>query len=381
MGVDQFRHIFRLQICFITIHCHPPMALHSPDISVIIPILNEAAELPGLLGCLAGQHGMVQQIILCDGGSSDDSLRTIRTWAECASCDITIVSSPRGRGWQMNAGVKHARSDLLLFLHADSRFARKDALCRAVTAFRCKSSRADEILAGRCALRFRRQEQRPSLAYTFYEAKARLKRSDCIRGDQGFMITRSDFDRLGGYDTSLPFLEDLRLADAVALNGRWMLLPVEIETSARRFEQEGLYERQVINAIIANAVATGWDEFFTLLPGLYRSASESGRLDLYPFLDGIRILLAESPVQWRRSFWHATGRHVSVNAWQLFFWLDVRSTFTKNLDGRDVHPAWLAFYHRYLEPFFRSACAGWLAQQAVKAWFRFMLLKGTSRTA
>lgn len=33
---------------------------------------------------------------------------------------MQVVSTPRGRGTQMNAGARRARGDVLLFLHADS---------------------------------------------------------------------------------------------------------------------------------------------------------------------------------------------------------------------------------------------------------------------
>ncbi len=350
-----------------------------PDISVIIPILDEESELTGLLNCLAEQRGIPIEIILCDGGSRDGSLRLIREQTAAFPHTVRTITAPRGRGCQMNAGVLSATSDLLLFLHADSRFVHNEALCTAVSAFRFEPDNPAEALAARFGLQFHRKSSLPSLAYFFYEAKARLNRSDCIRGDQGFLLTRTTFDQLGGFYTSLPFLEDIRLAEAVARNGRWMLIPVEIITSARRFEQEGLYERQVVNAIIANAVGVGWTEFFSTLPGLYLASSESGKLNLAPFLDGIRALLADKPDYWLRNFWHDTGCHISANAWQPFFWLDVRRTFRQGMSPADVRPTFLTFYLNRLEPFFRTGFAGWLAQVAVRIWFRSMLVRGTSQ--
>jgi rSAM/selenodomain-associated transferase 2 len=356
------------------------MPPQKPDISIIVPILDEVTELPGLLDCLNAQQGVRLEIILCDGGSSDDSLRLTREYAAVAVHPITIIAAPRGRGSQMNSGAEYAGSGLLLFLHADSRFGDNEALRTAVATFRNDSASSDEIRAARFVLRFQRTNMLPSLAYSFYEAKARLNRSDCIRGDQGCMISRTAFNRLGRFDSSLPFLEDVRFAGIVARNGSWQLLPVEMTTSARRFEQEGLYERQVVNAIIANALSVGWNTFFSDLPGLYRSASEGGRIQLHPFLEGIRLLLAAQPHSWRRSFWQATGRHVSGNAWQLFFWLDVRRTFYCGSGADDVQPRFLEFYYRWLAPLFQTGSAAWLAQLLVKIWFRFILIRGTSRT-
>jgi rSAM/selenodomain-associated transferase 2 len=356
------------------------MNTYRPEISIIIPVLNEAPELTGLFDCLVEQHGIAFEIILCDGGSSDSSLHLMHKRAASAPFSAKIIQTQPGRGFQMNAGTISAESDLFLFLHVDSRFSHPDALRRAVSVFKRKLSGSESLIAARFGLRFLRQSKLPSLAYAFYEAKARLNRGDCIRGDQGFMITRTAFNRLGRFDTTLPFLEDVRLAAAIALHGRWLLLQDEISTSARRFEQEGLYERQVINAIIANAVSIKWDEFFIALPALYRSASESQKIDLFSFLEGIRNLLADKPAVWRRTFWMNTGRYVSENAWQLFFWLDVKRAYKSGVEPGDVHPRHLEFYQNRLKPIFLTGLAAWLAQLTVKIWFRFMLIRGTSRT-
>jgi len=359
------------------------MTTTPPDISLIVPILNEAAELPELFANLAAQEGVRLEVILCDGGSSDGSQQLCREWGAQAPFSVLSIGTPRGRGLQMNAAAGMARSELLLFLHADSRFKRVDALQSALSAFRKMSAVAVTPVAARFRLRFRRQDSRPSLAYYFYESKARLNRADCIRGDQGFLLPRTLFDSLGGFDTELPFLEDVYLAAAAAEKAQWRLLPAEISTSARRFEREGLYERQVVNAIITNAIAAEWREFFSALPGLYRCNSVNGRLRLFPLLDGIRDLLAAEPAAWRRSFWRSTGRHVAGNIWQLFFWLDVRASFSKGEGPDDVITHKLHWFQHNLECFTRGRLAETITAAAVRVWFRVMLIKhaGPTRTS
>ena len=215
-----------------------------PEISIIVPILNEACELYPLFETLTNQTGVRFELLLCDGGSSDGSLQLAEALASSSrEAAVRSLRVPSGRGRQMNAGSTVARADLLLFLHADSRFVAQDALSSAISAFRERQSGNGNVQAARFALRFRRRQSRPSLAYSFYEAKARLNRADCIRGDQGFMLTRSFFNHLGCFDESLPFLEDVRLAFAIEAEASWMLLPADISTSARRFELEGRYSR------------------------------------------------------------------------------------------------------------------------------------------
>jgi rSAM/selenodomain-associated transferase 2 len=351
------------------------MTTTPPEISLIIPILNEAAELPGLFASLAAQEGVIFEIILCDGGSGDSSPLLCLELGANAPFTVQAINTTRGRGVQMNAGAAIARSNLLLFLHADSRFSRTDALRIAVSVYREELQKAAAPVAARFRLCFRRQDNQPSLAYYFYESKARLDRADCIRGDQGFLLSSTLFNSLGGFNTLDPFLEDIRLVAASAESVQWLLLPAEISTSARRFETEGLYERQVVNAIITDAIAAGWTEFFSALPGLYHCNSVSGRLQLFPLLDGIRTLLAAKPVAWRRPFWRATGRHVAGNIWQLFYWQDVRSSFISGNSPDNVPTRKLHWFQRYLEHFTRGPLADTITAVAVWIWFRALLIR------
>jgi hypothetical protein len=155
--------------------------------------------------------------------------------------------------------------------------------------------------------------------------------------------------------------------------GDWILLPADISTSARRFEQEGFYQRQVANVIIVNAVATGWNELLDALPGLYRCNSSRGRLRLFPLLDGVQSLINSHDRTWRNSFWQATGSHVAANAWQIFFWLDVRRTFHSGHGADEVEPFFLGIYERRLKPLFESRPADRLATVLTRIWLWWML--------
>ena len=348
-----------------------------PELSIIVPVLDESAELAALFENLSGQQGIRFELILCDGGSRDATLILAAELA--AHCPFTLKSTRTqpGRGCQMNAGATLAAGELLLFLHADSRFPEVFALSRAVSAFRNgQDGSASPARAGRFALSFRRSDSEPSLAYCYYEAKARLNRSDCIRGDQGFLLSRGFFRQMGGFDTSLPFYEDVRLGLSIERQGSWMLLPAEITTSARRFEAEGLCQRQIANAIIVNAAVTGWTEFFSALPGLYRCHAETGRLDIFPLMTGIRTLLGAHDRTWRRTFWRATGRHVAENAWQILFWLDVARTFRAGKGSAEVAPRCLDFYQRHLAWLFHSVPAAMTAGVLVRLWFRWLCFRG-----
>ncbi len=84
----------------------------SPSIALVVPLRNEVAVLPELLSMV--RRLPVDEVVLVDGGSSDG------TQAVLADSGLRWISSTAGRGRQMNAGAARCRSDVLLFLHADT---------------------------------------------------------------------------------------------------------------------------------------------------------------------------------------------------------------------------------------------------------------------
>jgi rSAM/selenodomain-associated transferase 2 len=349
-----------------------------PEISIIVPVLNDAVELRGLLASLAEQVGTSFEVILCDGGSTDEIQNLAVEWMTHRCFALRLIKTPRGRGIQMNAGAIAAAGKLLLFLHADSRFTCNNSLRTGIQAYTKYYQSSSKPCAARFRLHFRRSTSTPSLAYFYHEVKARLNRGSCIRGDQGYVISRATFEQLGCFDCTLPFLEDVRLAALLADIGEWFLLPADITTSDRRFEQEGFYERQVANVIIVNAIETGWHELLAAVPGLYRCTSDSGRLLLFPLLDGTRTMINHHDRIWQKAFWRSTGVHVASNAWQIFFWLDVRRAFRNGQSQDEVVPNWLTLYEQRLKQLFESRPAARFAETLTRAWF-WWTLKRTAR--
>jgi rSAM/selenodomain-associated transferase 2 len=346
-----------------------------PDLSVIVPVLSEVAELSGLIAALSTQRGVSFELIICDGGSPDEQQLEMKQMLSLCGYESHFIVTSKGRGRQMNAGARAAKSPLLLFLHADTRFSGHDDLCQSVSFFKKSSAASHCMLAAHFSLCFRVTAKTNPLAFFFYEAKTHLNRIDCIRGDQGFMISRIFFSKIGGFDEKLPFLEDIRFVEAVGSQGEWIELPATVSTSARRFEKEGLRERQTLNAIIVNAHVAGWEEFFIAMPGLYQCHSDSGRLNLVKTLDSIKRLVVAKPPEWQKAFWASTGRHVASNIWQLFFWLDVRASYASGLKAGQTNAFWSDIYERYFKFVCESLPLSILAAAAVQVWLRVMLLR------
>src|SRR5690242_1550059 len=96
--------------------------VNNPELSVVIPTLNDREAMAACLASLASQRDLAMEVVVSDGGSGDGTLELIRSSGCDFSCAVTVVAGERGRGRQLNTGANAARGEKLLFLHADSLF-------------------------------------------------------------------------------------------------------------------------------------------------------------------------------------------------------------------------------------------------------------------
>jgi len=321
-------------------------------LSVVIPTLNEAGALPALLRDLQGQRGLDTEVIVADGGSDDGTLQL------ATAAGARVLQAPRGRGRQMNAGAAAAGGEWLLFLHADSRLPAPELLAQALQHLR---SQPGELVAGHFRLRFRRQQPGHDFFFRYLEGKTALGRPGTINGDQGLLLSRRCFAQLGGYDEHLPFLEDQAIAERIFADGRWLLLPGGLETSARRFEREGHARRYALMALIMAMRAAGLEEFFRRAPQVYAAQHQAGRLQTGGYRRLAREVLGQLPRQQRLAAYRRIGSLLGANAWQLAHALDTATAG----DGR-----WLRHYDHRIQCLATTAAAARLggALAALALW-------------
>ncbi|GIV61295.1 MAG: glycosyl transferase [Rhodothermaceae bacterium] len=198
-------------------------------VSVVIPALNEAAYIGRTLAALA-EGSDSGEIIVVDGGSTDD------TPALAARHGARVLTGPRGRGRQMNAGAAHASGEVLFFLHADT-LPPPGALDLIRQILADPSAEAGA---------FRLAFDHPTPLLRFYGFCTRLPWPAICFGDRGLFVRRSVFEALGGFSEA-PLFEDLDLVRRLHRRGGFRFRPEHVVTAARRFEAHGAFRQQLRN--------------------------------------------------------------------------------------------------------------------------------------
>ncbi len=206
-------------------------------ISIIVPTLNAAPALRHSLPPLAEFRvlDLVCEVIFVDGGSQD------ATAAIAEAAGAVLVRAERGRGSQLAAGAEAARGDWLLFLHADTVLQPGwDA------ALRCFLEDSANLRRAAC-FRLRLDDDRRGARCVAWMANLRSRLLGLPYGDQGLLIARDFYRRLGGFQ-ALPLMEDVDLVRRIGRN-RIVVLDATALTSAERYRRDGYWLRPLRNQL------------------------------------------------------------------------------------------------------------------------------------
>ena len=201
-------------------------------VSVIIPTLNAADTLAGLVEQLQTPR-IVKEIIIVDGGSSDGSVSVAR------AAGARVIAAPRGRGVQLAAGAGAAEGNWLLFLHADCRLSPDWE--GAVAAFLMAPQATSRVGYFDFAL----DDTAPGARRLERAVAWRCRVLALPYGDQGLLIAGSLYDAVGGF-APLLLMEDV---DLVRRLGRRRLARIGARciSSPRRYRREGYWRRPLRN--------------------------------------------------------------------------------------------------------------------------------------
>ncbi len=200
-------------------------------LSLVIPTLDEEIWLPE---SLEQALRVADDLCISDGGSTDATVRIAE------SLGVQVVSGPAGRGGQLNRGAQATDSEILLFLHADTRLpANAHGLIReAISA---------GAVGGGFLVRF--EPERGALRHAHRLTSLRTRLTGWPLGDQAQFVRRDVFDEIGGF-REWPILEDIDLMQRLKRRGRLAIIDQPVTTSARRFERHGVARTSATNYFI-----------------------------------------------------------------------------------------------------------------------------------
>ena len=207
----------------------------SPFVSIVVPVLNEAAIVEQFLKTLR-ERAAPAEIIVADGDSSDGTRQRAAN-----VCDRVLLTK-RGRAIQMNAGARVASGDVLWFLHADC-----EVPYGCLDQITC--SLHDPLTVGGF---FRIRIPRNAMVYRLTDSFAHYA-GLFLRmrfGDHGFFCRRIAFEKIGGYP-DVPLMEDAQFFRQLRRLGRVVVLRSRLVVSPRRYDAIGPLRLSLIYGLIA----------------------------------------------------------------------------------------------------------------------------------
>ncbi|MBS0204779.1 MAG: TIGR04283 family arsenosugar biosynthesis glycosyltransferase [Planctomycetes bacterium] len=208
-------------------------------ISIIIPTLNEAANIATLIAQVRALGEC--EILVVDGGSTDETV-------ECAGAADMVLSSDPGRARQQNLGAERCRGDVLLFLHADCRLP-------VTTLESVRNALNDQHVVGGC---FQQRIDATGWRYRLIESGNawRVRLFKLAYGDQAIFVRRSVFESLGRFP-ELKLMEDVFLMKRLKHAGRFVLLQDRLTVSARRWQRHGIIRQTLRNWTLLSLALCG----------------------------------------------------------------------------------------------------------------------------
>ena len=201
------------------------------SLSIIIPALDEAEHIVATLDSLQPLRRRGVEIIVADGGSSDNTANLARERAD------QVLTVPAGRARQMNAGAAAALGEILCFVHADSRMPEgaDGLIVDGLSRSRRSWGRFDVSSAG----------THPMLRVIAQLMTWRSRLTGIATGDQGLVLTRSLFEAAGRFP-EIALMEDIALTRQLKRYSPPLCIAHRLTTSGRRWEKHGVWRTMLL---------------------------------------------------------------------------------------------------------------------------------------
>lgn len=200
------------------------------SIAIIVPVVNEAENMPALIEQLLQFNQPENEVVIVDGGSTDGTQYIV------ADLNLETVSAPKGRASQMNAGVMHSDADILVFLHADTEMPPNGLdLIRKAIADGADWGRFNVTISG----------SHPMLKIIALLINWRSRLTGIATGDQVIFIHRDLFNAVAGFPEQ-PLMEDIEISKRLKKISRPACLSEKVVTSGRRWQKHGIWKTIVL---------------------------------------------------------------------------------------------------------------------------------------
>ena len=202
------------------------------NISLIIPTLNSSLNIRTILNNL---KGIFFEIIVIDGQSSDDSYKIAKRYTR------QVYTAEPGRGYQLSMGALKSKGEWLLFLHSDS-LLNEECLLR-INEF--ISSPTNKYKAAVFKLKINNSNIFARIIENL--ANIRTKIFSLPYGDQGLLISKEYYQKIGGYK-KVKIMEDLDIIKKIG-GKNLIILDAYIKTSSENYVRDGWIYRPLKNII------------------------------------------------------------------------------------------------------------------------------------
>jgi len=201
-------------------------------ISIIIPTINEASNLPLLLSDLSSIQNE-DEIIIVDSGSDDKTIDIANIYGA-----KVFISKERNRGFQLDIGARNSKGDWLIFLHADTRLTHD--------WFKKTNSFLKENENSIYYFKFKIDHKK--IIYRVLEILVNF-RSQYLKqpyGDQGLIIHRNIYFKNNGF-RKIPLMEDVDFLRRLNNKKDLKQLNLPIYTSSRKWERTNIFLQAIKN--------------------------------------------------------------------------------------------------------------------------------------
>lgn len=237
-------------------------SLQQRPLSVVIPALNERANIAGCLQSIAPLFARGAGVLVCDGGSSDDTAHIARAHG------AQVLVCAKGRARQMNAGARASNARLLVFLHADTQ------LDEAVVEQLWSLANSAVPVWGRFDVRLSGPGAALRVIETCMNLRSRI--TGIATGDQVMFCSSDLFRSVGGF-ADIELMEDIELSTKLRRVQRPLCCVERVRTSSRKWREQGIARTVMLMWRMRIAYALGADP--SHLAQLYAARPRAQRVE------------------------------------------------------------------------------------------------------